>query len=388
LDVDLSDPTISNAGLTLSGSTSGAWNFGNRQTIDFSNVETLLPAPTSLSVTPSSTTIPLGTSQPFTATGHYAAAQDAGLNPITNWSSDATGIATVSPSGEATGVGQGTAHIQATVGSVSNSATLTVGPPALTSISVSPPTASVAAGLTVPFTATGHYSDNSTKDLTNTVTWTAGDPSIATVSSSGVATGVKQGMTTITAASGGVTSSPAELSVAPPALTSISVSPRTVTLSGGLAQQFTATGHYTDGSSNDLTARTAWSSSSPSEASVSASGLARVPFTAPQGGTTITASFSGLQASANLTVSRLVSITISPAKVALKVGQSRQLSAIGHFANGASTSITDQVAWFSVPPFTATVSPQGVVRGWHSGRAAVVAFWPFAIGVSVVSVTR
>jgi len=60
-------------------------------------------------------------------------------------------------------------------------------------------------------TATGHYSDGSTKDLTSSATWTSTNSGVATVNSSGSATSValpagqNAGFTSIKAVSAGVT---------------------------------------------------------------------------------------------------------------------------------------------------------------------------------------
>ena len=78
-----------------------------------------------------------------------------------------------------------------------------VPPPTLESIDVSPSTASITAGNTQAFTATGTYSDASTADLTATATWSSDDTGVATVSA-GTATGVAAGSCTITATSGAV----------------------------------------------------------------------------------------------------------------------------------------------------------------------------------------
>lgn len=78
-----------------------------------------------------------------------------------------------------------------------------VPPPTLVSIDVSPSTASITAGDTQAFTATGNYSDSSTADLTATATWSSDDTGVATVSA-GTATGVAAGSCTITATSGAV----------------------------------------------------------------------------------------------------------------------------------------------------------------------------------------
>jgi len=78
-------------------------------------------------------------------------------------------------------------------------------PPSLTSIEVTPETASIVIDSTQQFTVTGTYSDGSTADLTESVTWTSSNPDVAIITASGLATGVSKGTVTITAASNGVT---------------------------------------------------------------------------------------------------------------------------------------------------------------------------------------
>jgi hypothetical protein len=78
-------------------------------------------------------------------------------------------------------------------------------PPTLQSINVTPNPGSVGMGNTVSFNATGHYSDNSTQNITTRVTWSSGDASVATVvSNSGVASGVAPGTATVTASASGL----------------------------------------------------------------------------------------------------------------------------------------------------------------------------------------
>ncbi len=73
----------------------------------------------------------------------------------------------------------------------------------LVSVTVTPPVANVAVGATEQFSATGLYSDLSTRDLTDSVTWSSSSSSTATISntpgSQGLATGVADGAATITA---------------------------------------------------------------------------------------------------------------------------------------------------------------------------------------------
>lgn len=77
---------------------------------------------------------------------------------------------------------------------------------ALESIAVTPGNdPSVYVGGTQQFTATGTYSNGTTKNLTNSVTWTSVPLGIASITSTGLATGTAAGTSTITAAFGSVT---------------------------------------------------------------------------------------------------------------------------------------------------------------------------------------
>ncbi|MHA3774172.1 DUF4082 domain-containing protein [Verrucomicrobiota bacterium sgz303538] len=69
----------------------------------------------------------------------------------------------------------------------------------VTSISVSPTDATVAAQGTQQFSATGTYSDGRSQDMSNQVTWSSSNTGVATISAGGLATAVGAGTTTITA---------------------------------------------------------------------------------------------------------------------------------------------------------------------------------------------
>jgi hypothetical protein len=90
---------------------------------------------------------------------------------------------------------------------VTGSTTLTVTAPALVSIAVTPLNPSVSSGLTVQFTATGTFTDNSTQNLTATVAWTSSIPAVATIDNTGLATWAGAGTTTISATDGSVAGS-------------------------------------------------------------------------------------------------------------------------------------------------------------------------------------
>ena len=93
---------------------------------------------------------------------------------------------------------------------------VTVSPAALVSIALTPVNPSVPEGQIEQFTATGTYSDNSTRNLTTQVTWASATTSVATISSTGLAQSLATGTTNITAALGSVTSLADTLTVTVP----------------------------------------------------------------------------------------------------------------------------------------------------------------------------
>jgi len=181
----------------------------------------------------------------------------------------------------------------ASVGSISGSGTLNVGPATLQSITITPQDATIGKGTTLQFTATGNYSDSSTQDLTALVTWTSSDSTLVSITSAGLATARQFGTATITATLGSVTNS-TTLIVNKNPLQSIVVTPVNPSITVGQTQQFIATGTYSDNSTQDLTKTAHWSSSSSGVATInngiSGGGLATAKGT---GTTTINATFQG-----------------------------------------------------------------------------------------------
>ena len=178
------------------------------------------PAPTlaSLSISAAAASIGVGATSQFVATGAYSDGSKKDISASVTWSSATAGVASISTAGLATAVAVGTTSITAASGSITSPAvTLTVTAATLVSIAVTPTSATITTrGHTVPFRATGTYTDKSTKDLTPTATWASATPTVATVSNTGLATGFAMGTTAITATSGSITSPAATLTVTIP----------------------------------------------------------------------------------------------------------------------------------------------------------------------------
>src|ERR1700694_2182360 len=90
------------------------------------------------------------------------------------------------------------------VGCGGNSNSMT---PELTSITITPAALTIAAGSSQQFTATGNFTDGSTKDLSSTATWSSSHASVASVSRAGRATAAGDGTTNIIATKDGVNGS-------------------------------------------------------------------------------------------------------------------------------------------------------------------------------------
>ncbi len=199
-----------NTGTTTIQATSGAINGSTGLTV--TTGITLV----SITVTPVNPSISVGSPQQFAATGNYSDGSHQDLTSTATWTSTSPGVATINGAGLATAVSVGSTTIQATLGAINGSTTLTVTPaPTLVSIALTPTSPTIAAGTQQQFTATGAYSDGSHQDLTSSASWSSTAPAVATINSAGLATGVSPGSTTIQATSGSVNGTTV-LTVTPP----------------------------------------------------------------------------------------------------------------------------------------------------------------------------
>jgi uncharacterized protein YjdB len=364
--------TVSSGGLATSVVQGTATITATSGTVSGSATLTVTAAVlTSISVTPTSASVATGATQQFTATGTYSNGTTQNLTTTASWTSSNTSVATIKVhTGLATGVTAGTATITATSGAIHGTATLTV-TAVLTSISVTPATASLAAGYTQQFTATGTYSNGTTQNLTSTAIWTSSATSIATVGSGGLATSVAPGTAAITATSGTISGS-ATLTVTAAVLTSISVTPNTASVAAGYTQQFTATGTYSNGTTQNLTSTAAWTSLATSIATVSSGGLAT---SVAQGTTTITATSGTITGSAILTVTSavLTSLSITPSSASIASGTTQQFAATGSYSDGSTQNLTSSVSWSSSSSMVATIASSGLATGTGVGTANITA---------------
>src|SRR5438034_4478900 len=265
----------------------------------------------------------------------------------------------------------------------SDTAVVTVTPVPVASVTVSPASASAQVGQTVQLFAT-------TKDSTGAVltgravSWSSSNPSVATVSGSGLVAGLATGSATLTATSEGQ-SGISSISVSNVSVASVAVTPASATIQVSQTQQLAAT--LKDASGNTLSGRAvSWSSSNPSVATVSGSGL--VTGIAP-GSATLSATSEGQSGTAAIAVTTVpvASVAVTPASAGIQVGQTVQLTATPTDGSGSPLS-GRAVTWASSNGFVATVSGSGLVTAVAVGSAIITATSEGQSGTSSITVTN
>ena len=149
-------------------------------------------------------------------------------------------------------------------------------------------------------TATGAYSDGTSKNITDDVTWSAPASEVAAVDAAGLVTARQRGSLTIQASLGAVTGiTTVTVSAAPRSLVDLIVIPSALTLDKDKQAELQATATYSDGTKADVTTDVEWSSENPKVASVSGSGVVSAT---DKGETTVTASLGELSDNARVIV--------------------------------------------------------------------------------------
>ena len=277
-----SEAEVTSSGLVVAGTSSGLPSVTAAFLGVTSNAVTVTvsatAAVTALVIQQTAPVLSVGQSINLSALATYSDNATPGPPPAGgSWTSSNAAVATVNAAtGVATAVEAGTATITFTSGSLSAGTTLAVTKATLASISLTPVNPSAPVGLTLQLKALGIYNDGTSADLTTTVDWTSGSADAIVNANTGLVKGVNADpAVVITAAWQGMTPS-IKVAVTPAVLQSISVtsSPR-VSILSGQTQQFTATGTYSDTSTQNVTMIAQWASSASAVASINAfTGLA------------------------------------------------------------------------------------------------------------------
>ncbi len=275
----------------------------------------------------------------------------------------------------------------------------------LVSISITPTNSIIATGTSQQFTAVGTYTDNTTQDLTTSATWISTDTNVAAISSAGM-TGAafnapghitifgRHAGNTIIKVTRGAISGWITLRVTPATLVSIAVTPTNPSIAVGTSQQFTATGTFSDNTTQDLTAAVTWTSAAAVTATISnAAGSNGVATSVAPGSTTVTATMGSVSGSTALTVTpaTLVSLSVSPTNPSIALGTVQRFTAMGTYSDNTTQDLTAAVTWTSSAAATATISNaagfNGVATSATPGSTTITATLGGVSGSTTLTVT-
>ncbi|HEX7927047.1 MAG TPA: Ig-like domain-containing protein, partial [bacterium] len=326
----------------------------------------------SVSVSPMVTVpIPVGLTQQLAASAYYSDGTGEDVSEGVMWASDNESIATVDSNGLVTAVGAGEVTITASFsGTMSSGTTVTVSTATLQSISLGIGNLSLASGLSLPITVTGHYSDGSTGILTG-ASFAVGDGEEATASVSGlgVVTGLASGDVTVTATYGSFSDS-IDLTVTSAALSGISIQVGSISLAAGLTTPIQVIAQFTDGSSALLT--------DGYTVNVSGTGsLVGGVLSALMSGTaTVSASYGDFDATpvdVTVTAAVLDSISLELDAGTLPLGLTTHVRAFGHYSDASVVELTSGVTLGSSNTAKVTVNASGLVSAVSAGGANITA---------------
>jgi uncharacterized protein YjdB len=272
------------------------------------NVTVTPPVITEIKIMPDQASIEVGGAQSFNAIGLLTDGTTKELTSDMAWSSSDSSLVVVNHNGLVKVVAKveksKSVTLTAASGAITGMAKITVLPPHLTTIRMIPGEAAIAAGRSQSFAVEGLFSDGISRPLTSGIVWSLSDPDIATIDGeTGLVDTLSAGSVTVTIASEKVKGT-ARLTILPPELTAIRVTPVKPTVLSGETQQLAALGMYTDQKERTLETGVIWSSSDTSVATIDGNGLV---FSAERGVETpltvrITALFEKLSGTTPLTV--------------------------------------------------------------------------------------
>ncbi len=272
----------------------------------------------------------------------YSDATGNQMNPIAEWNSSDTAVATVDENGVITAISAGSAVITATAGDVSASCTVTV--------NANPEKQDpVTAAETLHMTEY-HQQSELSLNYDGEILWSSSDPSVATVEN-GIVTSIGNGSAVITATCG-----EAKLNINVEVNYDYYLSETEISLSAGTKKQLMT---YSQNSGNAVSVPTVWSVSDPQIVEIDENGVVTALST---GTAEISAVIGDVSCICNIIVTDPPEVQNLAAEV--KQGQKMQLSV---------TNYTGSVTWISSDPTIASVSADGVLTAIKSGETTVAA---------------
>ncbi len=332
------------------------------------------PAIEALIVSPLEAELPVGESQQFVA---LALRSDGSADDITSsvvWTSSVESVAAFDPAtqGLLHAYSPGLSTVSGAAGELWAGASVEVGERTMDAVRILPESLDIPLGLGGVVSALGFWSDGQQDDVTGQATWRSTNEAVATVSN-GVITTVSTGLTTLEAELMGEEGS-ALLTVSDAVAAGVEVRPDELNLVLGEGGALEAFALFSDGSEQDVTRESTWSSDRPEVASGSNDlGREGAVDSLDTGTAEVSATWGGFSDSADVDVlpAELVSLALDPPSVTLALGDSASFGLVGTYTDGVVEELSG--TWLSSDLGVALVTPAGLITPMGEGVAVITA---------------
>ena len=330
---------------------------------------------------------PLGISTQYLAIATYSDNSTVDITEQASWSSSDTSVATVDDKGLVTPLKMSATKITASYqGITSNRSELTITDAIATKVTIIPPTARLAKGLSLQLQAIATLSDDTTRDVSTQATWQSNKPTVLKVDAKGKLSALALGDAIVSATVQGVTGQTRIFAVNL-TVSKIQITPANLQLAIGTKARLTAIATFNDKSVQDVSTQVAWLSSNTAVATVDGSGLVSG---IAAGSTTLSASVLGVTGSTSIQITNttLKTLQVIPAASTIALGTRTQLQAIATFTNNSTQNVSGLVQWKSSDATVASVNSQGLVTGNRIGQVTISATYGAISRSATLTVTN
>jgi trimeric autotransporter adhesin len=321
-----------------------------------------------LEVSPTQVGIGPGGWVALTATAVFLDGSLLDVTALAGWSSD-TSAAVVGngpQAGQALGADAGVSELTATFGGAAASAPINV-QPQLAVLEVWPPLVQLHAGTERPLRATAVWPAGDAVDVTAWTSFTSSNPLVTRVANAtgarGVLAGVGPGTTNVSAVFG-TAFARASVTVDASMPQGLAISGPT-SLPSGEPATFQAAAQFSDGSDQDASSQSAWTSSAPSTLRLRGTGPSRgAAFALGVGSAQAQARYGGIVGTAVVATTEggLQALSVGTLPLSVPAGVQLRLVATATFPEGVQLDVTSRAVWTSLSPNVASVA-----NGPHSG---------------------
>jgi hypothetical protein len=325
--------TITSGGLYTAGTTTGTFRVIATQQggtlADTSTVTITAPVLTQVILTPATVSLAAGLTQQFSVSGKMS--DGSTTTPAVTFT--ATGGSITAGGLYTAGSITGTFRVIATQqgGTLADTSAVTITAAVLTQLILNPSTASIPAGLTQQFSVSGVWSDGSATTPSVTYNVTGGSITAGGLYTAGGTTGTFR---VIATQQGGTVADTSTVTITAPVLTQVILTPASVGLPAGGAQQFAVSGQLSDGSTNTPAVTYTATGGTITAAGLYTAGTTTGTFrviATQQGGTLADTS------AVTITSAVLTQVILTPATASVPAGLNQQFSVSGMWSDGSTT---------------------------------------------------